>query len=307
MTDFKQKLQACRTCEEARPILETLKVRPSARKLVETAIQLKQSKDPRQQSYGLDFMQTAIREIDDDEKTKEANGTAHPMDVGAGAKDIDKKMSEADQITGALDSHQSSDIDMPYPQEGTDEPQSDIESMQTASGENQMGGIKENMAPMPGGQIPGQMPPPPMQQGGGMGQMPPMPGMPPIAPELMKQMAPPQIPGVSPQAMRQMQYTVEANFRRLGIQTINPLIREVKKLREANIALDKKIRELESAKGSMTLDIEKVKANSPVRVRETTMYDNVQFPPPTRFERVALEETRQSMLVLDKELQKAHR
>jgi len=107
--------------------------------------------------------------------------------------------------------------------------------------------------------------------------------------------------------MRQMQYTVEANFRRLGIQTINPLIREVKKLREANLALDKKIRELESAKGSMTLDIEKVKANAPARVRETTMYDNVTFPSPTRFDRVALEETRQSMLVLDKELAKAHR
>ena len=306
MTDFKKELQACRTCEEARPILETLKARPSARKLVETAIQLKQSKDPRQQSYGLDFMQTAIRELeDDDEKTKEANGAAHPMDVGAGAKDIDKKMSEADEITGSLDSHQSSDIDMPYKQEGTDEPQSDIESMQTASGENQMGGIKENMAPYPGQ---GQMAPPPMQQGGGqMPPMPPMPGMPPIAPELMKQMAPPQIPGVTPQAMRQMQYTVEANFRRLGIQTINPLIREVKKLREANLALDKKIRELESAKGSMTLDIEKVKANAPARVRETTMYDNISFPPPTRFERVALEETRQSMLVLDKELAKAHR
>jgi hypothetical protein len=242
--------------------------------------------------------------MEDDEKTKEANGTAHPMDVGAGAKDIDKKMSEADEITGALDSHQSSDIDMPYKQEGTDEPQSDIESMQTASGENQMGGIKENMNPMPGmgaPQAPQQM------MGQGMNQMAPMPGMPPVAPELMKQMAPPQIPGVTPQAMRQMQYTVEANFRRLGIQTINPLIREVKKLREANIALDKKIRELESAKGTMTLDIEKVKQNSPVRVRETTMYDNVQFPPPTRFERVALEETRQSMLVLDKELAKAHR
>jgi len=159
MTDFKQKLQDCRTCEEARPILETMKARPSARKLVETAIQLKQSKDPRQQSYGLDFMQTAIRELEDDEndKTKEANGSAHPMDVGAGAKDIDKKMSEADEITGSLDSHQSSDIDMPYKQEGTDEPQSDIESMQTASGENQMGGIKENMAPYPGQ---GQMAPP---------------------------------------------------------------------------------------------------------------------------------------------------
>ena len=298
MTDFKRKLQACRTCEEARPILETLKARPSARKLVETAIQLSQSKDPRQQSYGLDFMQTAIRELEDDEKTKEANGTNQPMGVGKGAEDIDKKMSEADEITGTLDSHQSSDIDMPYPKEGTDEPQSDIESMQTASGENQMGGIKENMAPMPG-----QMPPAPMQQGGGM-QMPPMPGMPPVAPELMKQMAPPQIPGVSPQAMRQMQYTVEANFKRLGIQTINPLIREVKKLREANIALDKKIRELESQKGSMQLDINKVKAESPVRVRETTMYDGVTFPPPTRFQNVELEETRQSMLTLDKELAK---
>lgn len=299
MTDFKQRLQACRTITEALPIMEALKVRPSQRKLIETAIQLKNSPDNRQKAYGLDFMQTAIREMEDDDehKVKEDNGGAHRDQGGeADISGIIKKNQEADMITGALDSHQSSDIDQPYPKEGTNAPQNDIEGTDSASGENQMGGIKENMGMPPMGGQPQQM--------GGMGpQMPPAPGMPPMAPDLMKQMAPqmPQMPPMNTQQqMRQMQYTVEANFKRL-----NPLIREVKKLREANIALDKKVQELENQKGVMKLDIDKVKNSSVVRdhpIRETSLYDGVNFPQPTQFNRVALEETRQHIRDIDKQL-----
>lgn len=295
--DFKQKLRSCRTCAEAQPILETLKARPSERKLIETAIQLSQSRDPRQQSYGEDFFITAFREMEDDhdknKKEQEANGGLH-RDQG-GEADIagiidkgDKTTKEADSITGALDSHQSSDIDMPYPKEGTDVPNSDIESMQTASGENQMGGIKENM-PMPG--MTGQ------------------PGMPPMDPGVQQQMAPqmkPMPPMNTPQMMRQMQYTVDMNNKAIYSRVINPLIREVKKTREALIALDKKYRETESRAGSMKLDIEKVKLNSSVRdhVRETVPGTSIEIPQ-TRFPRAELENKRYDIAQLDKELSKA--
>lgn len=303
MTDFKKQLQSCRTLTEALPIMEALKVRPSQRKLIETAIQLGNSPDNRQKAYGLDFMQTAIKELEDDEKKnlKEDNGGAHRDQGGeADISGIIKKNQEADMITGALDSHQSSDIDQPYPKEGTNAPQNDIEGTDSATGENQMGGIKENMPGMPPMQ-PQQMGAPPM------GQMPPQPGMPPMAPDLMKQMAPqmPQMPPMNTQQqMRQMQYTIDVNFKRL-----NPLIREVKKLREANVALDHKVQELENQKGAMRLDIDKVKANSVVRdhaIRETTsMYDGVNFPEPTQYTRMELENTRQHIADIDKQLSQA--
>jgi hypothetical protein len=296
--DFKQKLRSCRTCAEAQPILETLRARPAQRKLIETAIQLSQSRDPRQQSYGEDFFITAFREMEDDHKNnnndkkeQEANGGLH-RDQG-GEADIagiidkgEKKTKEADMITGSLDSHQSSDLDMPYPKEGTDTPESDIESMQggASAGESQM---KENM-PMPGG----------MPQ-----------GMPPMAPDVQQAMAPqmPKMPPMNtPQMMRQMQYTVDQYNKTLNARVISPLIRELKKTREAVIALDKKYRETESRAGSMKLDIEKVKLNSSVRehVRETVPGTSIEIPQ-TRFPKAELEQKRYDIAQMDKELSKA--
>lgn len=299
--DYKAKLRACRSCAEAKPIMEAMHMGSSQQQLMDYYYQLRVSKDPRQQAHGENAYATAIREADEEnlknnnDKHQEANGGLHRDQGGEAdiAGIIDKeKHQEADEITGELDSHQSSDIDMPYPKEGTDEPNSDIESMQTASGENQMGGIKENM-PMPG-----------------MPQMPPAPGMPPMAPEVQQAMAPqmPKMPQMNtPMAMRQMQYTVEANNKRLFSRVINPLIREVKKLREANIALDKKVQETQSNAGSMKLDIDKVRDNSVVRehrIRETIPGTGIEVPEMTH-PRAELENKRYEIAQLDKELQKA--
>lgn len=269
------KLKKCRTCAEALPIMETLKVRPSQRKLIETAIQLSHSKDPRQVAYGEDFMLTAIREIEDPGKGYDLSQQTTHM----------KKEKEADEITGALDSHQSSKIDMPYPKEGTDAPNSDIESMQTAQGEDQMGGIKENYPPMPGMGMPGM-------------------GMPGMAPDLQRQMAPqmPQMPQMNtPQMMRQMQYTVQEALKRY----LNPTILEVRKLREAYIALDKKLQETQSQSGSMKLDLDSVKNNSIVRehVRETISGTEIELP---RIDHVRynVEERRNNIAQMDKDLTK---
>ena len=80
--DYKQKIKNCRTCAEAQPILETLKVRPYQRKLIETDIQLRQSNDNRQVSYGEDFLITALREIDDDKLNgNHKNGTGNHQEA----------------------------------------------------------------------------------------------------------------------------------------------------------------------------------------------------------------------------------
>lgn len=295
--DYKAKLRACRSCAEAKPIMEAMHMGSSQKQLMDYYYQLRASNDPRQQAHGENAYATAVRETDEQnlEKHQEANGGLHRDQGGeadiAGIIDKEKKQQEADEITGSLDSHQSSDIDMPYPKEGKDEPNSDIESMQTASGENQMGGIKEGM--------PGMMP-----------QMPPAPGMPPMAPEVQQAMAPkmPQMPQMNtPMAMRQMQYTVESNNKRLFNRVINPLIREVKKLREANIALDKKVQETQSNAGSMKLDLDKVRENSIVRehrIRETVPGTGIEVPTMTH-PRAELENKRYEIAQLDKELQKA--
>jgi len=302
--DYKQKLKNCRTCAEAQPILETLKVRPSQRKLIETAIQLRQSNDNRQVSYGEDFLITALREIDDDKLNgnhkngtgnhqeatnnnddgiKEDNGGSHRPQ--GGDKDLDDMIKngekEADEITPPLDSHQSSDLDMPYPKEGTDTPNSDIEGMQSASGENQMGGVRENMNGFPMGN-----------------------GMPPMAPDVQQQMQPkmPPMPQMNTgQMMRQMQYTVESNLKRY----LTPVIRETKKLRSAYIALDKKIQESQSQAGTMKLDLSSIKANATARehVRETI--GDMEIPvPKIDFIRAETSDARTKIAEMDKELSK---
>ena len=156
--------------------------------------------------------------------------------------------------------------------------------MQTAQGEDQMGGIKENYPPMPG-----MMP--------GMG----MPGM---APDLQRQMAPqmPQMPQMNtPQMMRQMQYTVQEALKRY----LNPTILEVRKLREAYIALDKKLQETQTQSGSMKLDLDAVKTNSSVRehVRETISGTEIALP---RVDHVKynVEENRSKIAQMDKDMTK---
>ena len=296
--DYKTKLKNCRSCAEAKPIMEAMHMGPASQQLMDYYYQLRVSKDPRQQAHGENAFATAIREAEEnDHKTQEDNGGAHRKPNGGGEADIagiiKDKAQEADEITGPLDSHQSSDIDRPYPKEGDDEQNSAIESMQGggASGTSQMSGISDGLKE----NIPGMMP---------------QPGMPPMAPEVQQSMAPqmPKMPPMStPQVMRQMQYTVEQNNKVLYSRIINPLVREVKKLREANIALDKKIQETQSNAGSMKLDLEKVKENSPVRdhrIQETIPGTGIEIPQ-QRFVNAELENKRFEIARLDKELSKA--
>lgn len=220
----RDKLLKARTISEAKKVLETIKATPAQYKLTEIAFANPQSRDV--------LLDSVIQED---------LGIARTADKTPGEKDIDKKTQE-EQLKTARDSDGSSDSTEPYPGEGSDAPDSDIEGMQKASGENQM---KEGFG----------MPPMGGQMGGGM------PGMMPIAPDLMKQMGPPQMPpGITPQMMRQMQYTIEAYTK--------PLFAEIKNLREAVLAVDKKVKETHSV--SMPLNIPNGNSWFKANVQETS-------------------------------------
>ena len=117
--DIKTQLRNCRTCAEAQPILESVKAGLSAKKLVETSINLRQSDDPNNIRHADDFLETAIQEMSADEH-------------GFGAHDEGKKPKEGGSIEGMKEaedvnggggtqsakggegSAQSSQVDLPF-------------------------------------------------------------------------------------------------------------------------------------------------------------------------------------------------
>lgn len=194
---------------EASPILETIKATPSQKRLVEIAFA-----NPNQKSI---LLNDVIRE----QEEKKFPGQDDKTD---GEKDVEKKVTEeevtgggAGGASGTTGSEQSSDTTQPYPKEGKEAPNSDVESMETASGEDQMTETYGQPQPMPGM------------------------GVPQIAPDLQKQMGPPQMPpGVTPQAMRQMQYTVQTYTK--------PVMSRLGKVEEALVNLNKKLQEMETSR-----------------------------------------------------------
>jgi len=92
-----------------------------------------------------------------------------------------------------------------------------------------------------------------------------------------------------------MQYTVQEAMKTY----VRPIVKEVKKLREAYIAVDKKFQEIESLRGGMRLDIDAIKKASPVRVRETL--GDIDIPVPTvEHTRFDLENAHNDILAMDK-------
>ncbi len=221
-----KKLQECATIGQADPILTRLGAGPAVKKLVETAIILSNSQDPQQRSHAYSFMESAIKELeDDDEKLHEEVMGQHSGEDGLPTKPIgaegnspeNKTMTEEEDKDDehkvkeeVLDNHnngpredgseQSTDNTAPYPGEGTDtttgeKPMQDMDG--TVNQWNETGGMPPGAGGPPGGGMPpgaaGGMPPGnPMQQAGG--GMPPgmgggMPGMMPgLAPDVAQEM-----------------------------------------------------------------------------------------------------------------------
>ena len=275
MTELYSKLSACRCDADAAPILESVRAGPSARKLTETGIALMQNPDLKQRQIGESFLRTAVREMED----KSMTNTTHAK-PGEGEEDINKlkenETPKSESGTGNSGSEQSSEFKQPYSGEGTDEPNSDIESMQTASGEDQMGKISEMM--------PGMAPPG-------------------LDPAVLQQMQPqmPQLPQMNtPQMLKQMQYTVQ--------EALKPYAKVIGELRQGVQALDTQVREIQTNKGAMTLDVENVKVGSQRgmlgTVRETVIPGTDVTVPQRTFPGMKLQETRNHILEMDAQLSK---
>ena len=233
---------------------------------------LKNHPDKHQREYGANFMRTAIQELD---MGKDEQPTPHHGD-GVDVKK-DKVIKEEELSGGNPDgtegSEQSTDNVGPYPQVADEEPNSDIESMQggAASGDNQM------------------------KEGGPMGMFPGIePG---IAQEMGNQM--PALPPMNTnQQMRQMQYTV----REVVKQYVLPLRNQILKHQEAIKVLSRQVQESEAKRGTMVLDLGKIKKGAQARFKETIIEDPLFNPKPSTIHNKVfeLEKARSEIAQLDK-------
>ncbi len=230
-----KKLQECATIGQADPILTKLNAGPAVKKLVETAIILSNSPDKQQRNHAYSFMESAIRELEDDNKEddiKEEKMGMHGHEdglnnstIGADGdktvseeEDDDKKdhkineeeLSNHNQGARTEGSDQSTENTEPYTGEGEptldgEQPAKDMAD--TVNQWSETNGMPPGVMP-PNGMPQQQMPPNQMAgapNGGGMI----MPG---LAPDIAQEMgmgmpAPP--PMDTSQMMRQMQYTVK--------------------------------------------------------------------------------------------------
>lgn len=231
-------------------ILQGRKISLSARKLIETGVLLNSSADPVQRNHGLEFLTVAVKELEPSEEpaSPEAPGLKSKGDHFVKEETLDNH-NNGQRNEG---SEQSSDNTEPYPKEGKTESNSDIEGMESATGENQM---KEGMPMPPGMGMPGM----------GMGMMPGMePG---IAQEMGKHMG--QIPNMTtPQQMQQMQYMLSNYHKRF----VAPMNKTITAQRETIIKLSKQIQETQFANGNKKLDLGEMRnrVNAFNGIKETT-------------------------------------
>lgn len=301
-----KKLQECSTIAQADPILLQLNAGPAVKKLVETAIILNNSTDPQQRSHAFSFMESAIKEMEDDEHKdkihEEEKMGQHSHEDGLPTKPIGaegehsepKVMSEEEKDYDDDKDHkiheeelknynngpredgseQSSDNTAPYPGEGTDSANGE-KPMQDMDGTVNQWSETNGMPPGAGGGMPPGM-------GGAM-----MPG---LAPDVAQEMGMgmPQLPPMDTnQMMRQMQYTVEKMMDNYHKSTVVPLKQRLqeqthqhvndtkrynsilKQQKEAIKTLSQELQETKAYNGSMKLDIDSMRKNASATFRET--------------------------------------
>jgi len=253
---------------QADPILTRLGAGPAVKKLVETALALSSSQDPQQRNHAYSFMESAIKELENEDSLGADAGLGPKVDDGIAAPkikeeedddnekklheekdeddDVFKKLHEADEEKDdhklheeVLDNHnngpreggseQSTHNTAPYPGEGVD----------TTNGEKpmqDMDGTVNQWSETNGMIVPGI---PPVENMNGMGNdmgMNGMNGAPGLMPDIAREMgqgmpAPP--PMDTNQMMRQMQYTVQQEMKKYHNKVVIPLNRIISNQREA--------------------------------------------------------------------------
>ena len=227
-----KKLQECATMGQADPILTRLNAGPAVKKLVETALTLANSKDPQQRNHAYSFMETAIKELEDED-----------IEVKDEEKIHEEVLDNNNNGSREEGSEQSSDNTEPYPGEGKDTTNGEKPMQDMSDTENQFN--ETNMGQMPGAN----------------------PLMPGLSPDIAQEMgAGIQMPQMNPnQMMRQMQYTLQ-HYHKNYIAPMNRLVLHQK---EAIKQLSRELKETKVSAGSMKLDLDTLQNNSTVRFKET--------------------------------------
>ena len=241
-----KKLQECSTLGQADPILTRLGAGPAVKKLVETALILSHSSDPQQRSHAFSFMESAIKELEDDKEERKEDTEQDEKRAVERVREEHEDNDEHKLHEEELDNHnngsreegseQSSDNTEPYPGTGKDsangeKPMQDMDG--TVNQWNETGMI-----------VPGLAPEVAEQMGNGMPQLPDM---------------------NTNQMMRQMQYTLESYHKKI----VAPMRGLIKQQREAIKQLSMEIKETKVYNGSMKLDIDSLRSNASARFRET--------------------------------------
>ena len=284
---------------QADPILTRLGAGPAVKKLVETALALSSSQDPQQRNHAYSFMESAIKELENENKADPGLGPDVDDDINA-PKLTEEKDNDEEKIheeeddkknnnnehklhEEVLDNHnngsredgseQSTDNVAPYPQQGID----------TTTGEKPMQDMDDTVnqwSETNGMIVPGI---PPVQNagmppaGGAPGGMPG--GMPGLAPDIAQEMGM-QMPAPPPmdtnQMMRQMQYTIRHEMKNYDRKVVAPMMRHLKAQKEAlkeqkNVIrkLSIELRETNVSSGTMKLDLDTLRENATAKFRET--------------------------------------
>jgi len=211
-------------------ILDKLRAGPAVKKLVETSIALSHSADAQQRNHAFSFMESALRELEDDK------GERRGDDKEDEKRAVDKALHEeelSNHNTGSRDegSEQSSDNTEPYPGTGKD----------TTDGEKPMQDLSgtENQFNETGGMmVPGLAPDVAQEMGNHMPQMPPM---------------------NTPQMMKQMQYTINQALKKYHETVMRPFAR----------TMNNKISETRKLNSVTELDLDHLKNNANAKFRET--------------------------------------
>ena len=252
---------------QADPILTKLNAGPAVKKLVETALALSSSQDPQQRNHAYSFMESAIKELEDDENKIDEQMGMHSDEDGLttptiGEQEDDTKDDKLHENHDEKDEHkiheeelsnhnqgqrtegseQSTDNTPPYPGEGEDTTTGEKPMQDMDGAVNQWNETNGMIVPgLPPVGAPNGMPngaPNGMPNGAPNGMPNGMPnGAPGLAPDIAQEMGmgmPPPPPMDTNQMMRQMQYTVDNQMKNFYNKVITPLNNTLKQQRETN-------------------------------------------------------------------------
>lgn len=242
MTNLTKRLREAKTLSDVDPILRELGANGPVRKLVEASILQRMNPNPASYEYGISMLNEAIQYLD---KSEEPATPESPAIKPKGDNFVkEEELSNGNTGHRNSGSEQSTQNTEPYSGEGTTASTTDV--VNAPDTENQMSEMEKSPFPSVLN----------TQEMGG------------LHPDIAKQMGskmPTPPPMNAGDQMKQTRYTIQKYHETVTV----PLLKH-SKVQDAVIKkLSQQIREIEAKTGSYTLDLDTMKQNSRIKVRET--------------------------------------